>query len=61
MAESKHLEHRAGILDLAEIALQISIVLCSITILTEQRLFLHFGVGTALVGILVALAALLAR
>ena len=40
---------------MGEIALQIAIVLCSITILTEQRLFVVMGVITAAVGIAVAL------
>jgi hypothetical protein len=55
MKEAKHLEQKSKVLDLGEIALQISIVLCSITILTEQRLFTVMGVVTAGVGIAVAL------
>jgi hypothetical protein len=59
MKEAERLEKKAHILDLGEIALQISIVLCSITILTEQRLFVVMGVCTAAAGIVVALWGLL--
>jgi hypothetical protein len=55
MKDAHRLEAKSKVLDLAEIALQISIVLCSITILTEQRLFVGMGVITAGVGIAVAL------
>ena len=55
MAESKRLASKAGVLDLGEIALQIAIVLCSITIITEQNLFARAGVIIAVVGALVAL------
>jgi hypothetical protein len=55
MKEARRLELKSKVLDLGEIALQISIVLCSITILTEQRLFVAMGVVTAGVGIAVAL------
>lgn len=53
--EAERLARKAWILDVGEIALQISIVLCSITILTEQRLFAVMGVITASVGVAVAL------
>jgi hypothetical protein len=55
MKEAARLGRKADVLDLGEIALQISIVLCSITILTEQRLFAVMGVITATVGLAVAL------
>jgi hypothetical protein len=55
MDEAARLSHKARVLDLGEIALQISIVLCSITILTEQRLFVGLGVITAGIGIVVSL------
>lgn len=55
MKEARRLELKSKVLDLGEIALQISIVLCSITILTEQRLFVVMGVITAGIGIAVAL------
>lgn len=52
--ESKYLAKKAGVLDLGEIALQIAVVLCSISILTEQNLFVRMGVSIAVVGVLVA-------
>jgi hypothetical protein len=55
IAESKRLAKKADVLDLGEIALQISVVLCSITILTEQFLFVRIGVCTAAIGLLTAL------
>lgn len=59
LAESRRLARKASILDIGEIALQISVVLCSITILTEQRLFVRMGVCVAAAGVLVAAWALL--
>jgi hypothetical protein len=55
MEDARRLGIKAKVLGLGEIALQISIVLCSITILTEQRLFVGMGVVTAAVGVAVAL------
>jgi hypothetical protein len=55
MDKAQLLSQKSRVLDLGEIALQISIVLCSITILTEQRLFVMMGVVTAGVGIAVSL------
>ncbi|HTF44512.1 MAG TPA: DUF4337 domain-containing protein, partial [Terriglobales bacterium] len=57
--EATTLARKASILDIGEIALQISVVLCSITILTEQRLFMRMGVCMALAGVLIAAWALL--
>ena len=45
LAESVRLQHKGSVLDIGEIALQISVVLCSISILTEQLLFVRMGVG----------------
>ena len=59
LAESHLLQIRATLLELGEIALQISVVLCSITILTEQNLFVRMGVVSALLGVLVAIWGLL--
>lgn len=59
MAESHKLAAKAHVLDLGEIALQIAVVLCSITILTEQFLFVRLGVGIALLGVLIAAGALI--
>jgi hypothetical protein len=59
MKEADRLERKSRILDVAEIALQISIVLCSITIVTEQRLFAVMGSVTAIVGFVVGLWAMI--
>ena len=56
--EAARLARKSGVLDIGEIALQISVVLCSITILTEQGLFARMGIGLALVGAAVAAWAL---
>jgi hypothetical protein len=55
LKEAVRLSHKVRILDVAEIALQISIVLCSITIVTEQRLFAIMGSCTAGIGLVVGL------
>ncbi len=55
MDDALRLGRKSQVLDVGEIALQISIVLCSITILTEQRLFAIMGVITAAIGVAVAL------
>ncbi|HEY0258039.1 MAG TPA: DUF4337 domain-containing protein [Candidatus Methylacidiphilales bacterium] len=59
LAESRHLARKASILDIGEIALQISVVLCSITILTEQSLFVRLGLGVAAGGVAISAWALL--
>jgi hypothetical protein len=59
LAESRQLAKKASILDIGEIALQISVVLCSITILTGQRLFMRMGVCVAVAGAFIAAWALL--
>ena len=58
LGESRKLAKKASVLDIGEIALQISVVLCSITILTEQRLFVRMGVGVAMSGMVIAAWAL---
>ncbi len=60
MEESRRLARKSSILDIGEIALQISVVLCSLTILTEQGLFVRLGMGLALAGVAVAAWAMLA-
>ena len=54
LRESLYLSKRAYVFDLAEIGLQIAVVLCSISILTEQKLFVRMGVTLAIVGCLIA-------
>jgi hypothetical protein len=57
--DAAKLARQSSILDIGEIALQISVVLCSITILTEQGLFVRLGVTVALAGVVIAAWALL--
>lgn len=54
-AEAEEEARKANVLDLGEIGLQVSIVLCSITVLTELSLFLRMGVVLAVLGTLVAI------
>lgn len=55
LAESRQLQAKSTFIEFGEIALQISIVLCSITILTEQNLFVRMGVLSAIFGVLIAI------
>jgi hypothetical protein len=59
MRESHRLARKASVLDLGEIALQIAVVLCSISILTEQNLFVRMGISIAVIGTLVAAVGIL--
>ena len=54
VAEARKLEAKVKFIELGEIALQISVVLCSITILTEQELFVRMGLASAFLGALLA-------
>ncbi len=56
MADSKRLTRQGSVLEIGEIALQISIVICSLTILTEQGLFVRIGVVIAGAGVVVAIS-----
>ncbi len=58
-SEGDHFETRGDRFDIAEIFLQIAVVLCSIMILTRLRLFLYIGLGFSAVGLLVMLSAFL--
>jgi hypothetical protein len=59
LVESKHLARKANVLDVGEIALQIAVVLCSISILTDQGMFARLGLAVALFGAAFAAWALL--
>jgi hypothetical protein len=56
-AEARLMARRANVLDYGEIALQISIVLCSISILTEMFLFVYLGLGAAGIGVVITIVA----
>ncbi|HKV94591.1 MAG TPA: DUF4337 domain-containing protein [Candidatus Angelobacter sp.] len=53
--EAKLLEHRANYYDSAELFLEISIVLCSVALLAELKLFWHLSFITTILGIGLAL------
>ncbi len=57
--EGDHFETRGDRFDIAEVFLQIAVVLCSIMLLTRLRLFLYIGLGFSTVGLLVMASALL--
>lgn len=46
--------HKHHWFEYSEISLHIAVVLCSLVLLTDQKLFLHLGVLTTLIGILFA-------
>jgi hypothetical protein len=52
MAEHKH--HR---FEYAEICMHIAVVLCSLTLLTDQKLFFRLGIASTLAGLLLAATA----
>jgi hypothetical protein len=54
-----HAEHQASRYDLGEALLQISVVLCSVTLFTRQKRYFFLGLGTGAVGVVVAASALL--
>ncbi len=53
--DTKVIEHRANFYDAAELFLEISIVLCSIALLAELKLFWQLSFVTTILGIAVAL------
>ncbi len=58
-AEVAVLQHRADRFDLGEVLLEAALVICSITLLTRNRLFWGAGVVLGLAGVVVAVAAFL--
>jgi hypothetical protein len=58
-AEVHHAEAQAGRFDLGEALLQISVVLCSITLFTRRRLYFFLGLGIGALGLAFAASALL--
>ena len=58
-AEVRHAESQASRYDLGEALLQISVVLCSITLFTRRRLYFYLGLAIGALGILFAASALL--
>ena len=59
--ETKHERDRADRYDLAEVFLEIGLVVTSITLLSGRRIFWKAGIVLGIVGIVVACTAPLAR
>jgi hypothetical protein len=57
-AEVVHSEHQAARYDLGEAMLQISVVLCSITLFTRKRAYFLLGLSIGAIGIGIAVSAL---
>ena len=57
-ADVTHAERQAGRFDLGEALLQISVVLCSITLFTRRRLYFYMGLAIGISGLLFAASAL---
>ncbi|ADW70259.1 DUF4337 domain-containing protein [Granulicella tundricola] len=60
-ADVVHAEAQASHFDLGEAMLQISVVLCSITLFTRRKLYFFLGVSIGAVGLLFAASAFLIR
>lgn len=60
-AEVAHAERKASRFDLGEALLQISVVLCSITLFTRRRLYFYMGLALGAAGLLFAASALVVR
>jgi hypothetical protein len=59
--EVAHSERQASRYDLGEALLQISVVLCSITLFTRRKLYFVLGLSIGLVGLIVAASGLLVK
>ena len=60
-AEVTHAEGQASRYDLGEALLQISVVLCSITLFTRRRLYFFLGLSIGAAGLVIAASALAVR
>jgi len=60
-AEVKVAEATASRYDLGEALLQISVVLCSITLFTRKRTFFYLGLSIGVAGLLIAASALIGK
>ena len=58
-ADVSHAERQATRYDLGEALLQISVVLCSITLFTRQKRYFYLGLGVGALGLVCAASALL--
>ena len=54
-AESKHMHHLGDRYDMAELGVEVGLVLCSLAVLTRRRGFWYSGMACALAGVVVSL------
>jgi uncharacterized protein HemX len=59
--EVEHTSRRADRFDLGEVFLEVALVITSITLLTDRRIFWFTGIGFAVIGIIAAASAYLVR
>jgi predicted O-linked N-acetylglucosamine transferase (SPINDLY family) len=52
--ESEHVHHQSNWFDLGELGLELSLILCSIAVLTKRAPFWYTGIASAVIGISVA-------
>jgi len=57
IAESYQAHRRGDRLDLSELAVELALVLCSIAVLTKQPSFWYAGIGSGVIGALIAISA----
>jgi hypothetical protein len=55
LEEAEHIHHLGDRYDLAELGVELGLVLCSLAVLTKKRGFWYSGIACALVGVAVAL------
>ena len=58
VAQSDHEHHRGNWFDLAELAVEIGLVLCSLAVLSKRSLFWFAGMSAGAIGIVIALIAM---
>lgn len=57
LEESHHSHQRGTRFDISELAVEISLVLCALAILSKQRVFWLAGIGCGVIGVVIALSA----
>jgi hypothetical protein len=57
-SESAHISHREDRFDLAEVILEIGLIICSLTLITRKMTFWYTGIALGVVGFLVAITGL---
>ena len=54
-AEGAHISHREDRFDLAEVILEIGLIICSLTLITRKMIFWYAGIALGAIGFLVAI------